>query len=103
MYKRATKHRCLVAQIGNIQEVLLLKIKLIGVSLPEELPEKQLRRILKTSDDSDSSLGRDFAAKREGELEVFCGDVIRMAAEMGTDVPMTQKYYDALKEIASRF
>ena len=35
---------------------------LSGVALPEELPEKQLRRILKTSDDSDSSLGRDFAA-----------------------------------------
>ena len=76
---------------------------LSGVALPEDLPEKQLRRILKTSDDSDSSLGRDFAAKREGELEVFCGDVIRMAAELGTDVPMTQKYYDALKEIVSRF
>lgn len=74
-----------------------------GVNLPEELPEKQLRRILKTSDDSDSSLGRDFAAGRAGELEVFCGDVIRMAAELGVDVPMTQKYYDALKEIASHF
>lgn len=74
-----------------------------GVSLPEELPEKQLRRILKTSDDSDSSLGRDFAAGRSGELEVFCGDVIRMAAELGVEVPVTQKYYDALKEIAARF
>ena len=74
-----------------------------GVALPEDLPEKQLRRILKTSDDSDSSLGRDFAAGRAGELEVFCGDVVRMAAELGVDVPMTQKYYDALKEISARF
>ena len=74
-----------------------------GVALPEELPEKQLRRILKTSDDSDSSLGRDFAAGRAGELEVFCGDVVRMAAELGVDVPMTRKYYDALKELAAQF
>ena len=74
-----------------------------GVALPEELPEKQLRRILKTSDDSDSSLGRDFAAGRPGEMEVFCGDVIRMAETLGVDVPMTRKYYDALKDIASRF
>ena len=74
-----------------------------GVSLPEELPEKQLHRILKTSDDSDSSLGRDFAAGRSGEMEVFCGDVIRMADALGVDVPMTRKYYDALKEISSRF
>lgn len=74
-----------------------------GVDLPEELPEKQLRRILKTSDDSDSSLGRDFAAGREGELEVFCGDVIRMAAQHGVSVPMTRKYYDALKAIAAEF
>ena len=74
-----------------------------GVALPEDLPEKQLRRILKTSDDSDSSLGRDFAAGRPGEMEVFCGDVIRMAETLGVDVPMTRKYYDALKDIASRF
>ena len=74
-----------------------------GVALPEDLPAKQLRRILKTSDDSDSSLGRDFAAGRAGELEVFCGDVVRMAAELGVEVPMTQQYYDALKEIAARF
>jgi len=74
-----------------------------GVALTEDLPEKQLRRILKTSDDSDSSLGRDFAAGRAGELEVFCGDVVRMAAELGVEVPMTQKYYAALKEIAARF
>ena len=74
-----------------------------GVALPEDLPEKQLRRILKTSDDSDSSLGRDFAAGRPGEMEVFCGDVIRMAETLGVDVPMTRTYYDALKDISSRF
>ena len=74
-----------------------------GVALPEALPEKQLHRILKTSDDSDSSLGRDFSAGCVGEMEVFCGDVIRMADALDVDVPMTRKYYDALKEIASRF
>ena len=58
---------------------------------------------MKTTDDSTSSLSRDFAAGRSGELEVFCGDVIRMAEEHGVDVPVTAAYYAALQDIAAGF
>ena len=74
-----------------------------GVPLDGDLVEKQLRRIMKTTDDSTSSLSRDFAAGRSGELEVFCGDVIRMAEEHGVDVPVTAAYYAALQDIAAGF
>ena len=67
------------------------------------LVEKQLRRIMKTTDDSTSSLSRDFAAGRAGELGVFCGDVVRMADEAGVDVPVTKEYYQALLDMAAKF
>jgi 2-dehydropantoate 2-reductase len=75
----------------------------MGVSLPEDLVDKQLHRIVVTSDPSTSSLSRDFAAGRAGELEVFSGDVVRMAAEQGVPVPVMAQYYAALLEIAAGF
>ncbi len=74
-----------------------------GVHLPEDLIEKNMARILRSTDDSASSLSRDFDAGRPGELEVFSGDVVRMAAERGVPVPVTERYYEALKAIAASF
>lgn len=74
-----------------------------GVALPENLVDKQIRHLMNTSDQSDSSLSRDFAIGRAGELEVFCGDVVRMAAEAGVDVPVTREYYQALLDMAAKF
>ena len=74
-----------------------------GVELSDDLVERNLKRIRNTDDHSSSSLSRDFAARRAGELEVFSGDVVRMAAEKHVSVPVTKVYYDALTEIASKF
>lgn len=74
-----------------------------GVPLPEDLVERHLRRIIKTSDESDSSLGRDFAARRSGEMEIFSGDVVRMAEQLGVDAPVSRRYYAALADIAKGF
>ncbi|MBO5564171.1 MAG: 2-dehydropantoate 2-reductase [Lachnospiraceae bacterium] len=72
-----------------------------GVSLSDTLLDKLMKRFNATTDDSDSSLSRDFAEHKIGELEVFCGDVIRMAEKHGIDVPMTREYYRALLDIAA--
>ncbi len=74
-----------------------------GVALPEDLVQRHMVRIEKTTNDSDSSLGRDFAAGRAGEMEVFSGDLIRMARQHQVDVPVTERYYAALRNIAARF
>ena len=74
-----------------------------GVALPENLGDKQMHRVETTADPSTSSLSRDFAIGRAGELEVFCGDVVRMAAEAGVDVPVTKEYYQALLDMAAKF
>ena len=74
-----------------------------GVALPENLVDKQMHRVETTADASTSSLSRDFAVGRAGELEVFCGDVVRMADEAGVDVPVTWEYYQALLDMAAKF
>ena len=74
-----------------------------GVALPENLVDKQMHRVETTADASTSSLSRDFAVGRAGELEVFCGDVVRMADAAGVDVPVTKEYYQALLDMAAKF
>jgi len=74
-----------------------------GVALPDDLIDRNLLRIRKSTDDSASSLSRDFAAGRAGEMEVFSGDVVRMAAGTGVPVPVTERYYKALLELAAAF
>ena len=74
-----------------------------GVALPENLVDKMVRRIEATDDASTSSLSRDFAVGRAGEMEVFCGDVIRLAEEKGIAVPTTQEYYHAMQAIVAGF
>lgn len=74
-----------------------------GVDLAEDLVDRLLRRIRNTDNSASSSLSRDFAAGHEGEMEVFCGDVLRMAGEKNVPVPVTKAYYEGLRKIASSF
>ena len=75
----------------------------LGIPLPSDLLEKHMKRLDNTTDDSTSSLSRDFAEGREGEMEIFCGDVVRMAENLEIDVPITKEYYKALRDIAATF
>lgn len=74
-----------------------------GAALPEDMVEKELHRLEKTADSSESSLSRDFAKKRTGELEVFSGDLVRQAQSLGIDTPMIRRYYEELLALAMEF
>ena len=75
----------------------------LGIPLPDNLIEKHMKRLDNTTDDSTRSLSRDCAEGKAGEMEIFCGDVVRMAEKTGIDVPFTKEYYNALRETASHF
>ena len=75
----------------------------LGIPLPSDLLEKHMKRLDNTTDDSTSSLSRDFADGKAGEMEIFCGDVVRMAENLEIDVPITREYYKALQAIAVSF
>lgn len=74
-----------------------------SVEIPQDIVRRHLFSLMKTSDDSTSSLHRDFMARRRGEIEVFSGDVVRMAREAGVAVPVSQRYYEQLKDISRDF
>lgn len=74
-----------------------------GVELPDDLVEEMMGRLQKTPGSSTSSLSRDFAEGKAGEFEMFSGDLVRMAAAEGVPVPVSERYYEAMKEIAAGF
>lgn len=74
-----------------------------GIAVEPDIVERHVAQLMATTDDSTSSLHRDFANKVVGELEVFSGDVVRMAHEEGLLVPVSERYYEALRSIASTF
>ena len=74
-----------------------------GAAFGENMVEKEMHRLDKTVDRSTSSLSRDFDARRVGEMEVFSGDLVRMAGQKGIAVPTMQRYYEKLLDMAKTF
>lgn len=74
-----------------------------GAALKEDMVAKELHRLDKTTDSSTSSLSRDFDAKRAGEMEVFSGDLVRMAKDYGIGTPVMERYYEKLLAMAAEF
>ena len=74
-----------------------------GVALPDDLLEKHMIRLANTTDDSTSSLSRDFDEGRVGEMDIFCGEVIRLAEQLGVEVPVTRAYQQGLLDRAATF
>ena len=74
-----------------------------GVNLPDDLVAQHMVRLMNCTDDSTSSLSRDFDAGRAGEMDIFTGEVVRMAQACGIDVPMSRAYLQGLKERAATF
>ena len=74
-----------------------------GAAFPEDMIPKEMHRLDKTTDGSTSSLSRDFDVRRAGEMEVFSGDLVRMAARRGIPVPTMQRYYEKLLALAKTF
>ena len=74
-----------------------------GVNLPDDLVAQHMVRLMNCTDDSTSSLSRDFDAGRAGEMDIFTGEVVRMAEESGIDVPVSRDYLQGLQERAATF
>ena len=56
------------------------------------------------ADNATSSLQRDFRIrKKETELETFSGYIVQEAKRLGVDIPLSEKMYEGLKEMAEKF
>ncbi len=79
-----------------LQEALDVGIA-AGNVFPEDFVDKQIDRAYHTAPDATSSLKRDLAAGRMGELDIFSGTIIRMGKELGVPVPVTEEYDRAIR------
>ncbi len=73
-----------------------------GIDFPENFVDKQIERAYHTAPASTSSLKRDLAAGRIGELDVFSGTIIRMGKELGVPVPVTEEYDRAIRTMMNQ-
>lgn len=74
-----------------------------GVNLPDTLVDQHMVRLMNCTDDSTSSLSRDFEAGIVGEMDIFTGEVVRLADRYGVDVPVSRDYLKGLQERAATF
>lgn len=70
-----------------------------GVNLADDLVETIYSRVTgQQNQDVTSSLAHDVMAHRPNELETFGGYLVRQAARLGLDIPLSKKFYEALKQ-----
>lgn len=56
------------------------------------------------ADNATSSLQRDFLHRRkQTELETFSGYIVKEAKRLGVSIPLSEKIYQGLMEIAEKF
>jgi len=65
--------------------------RLKGVTLPADIVARTLGFVSKFPDDAKPSMQRDIEAGRSSEYESLTGAVIRMADELGLDVPVHRR------------
>ena len=68
------------------------------IALPEDIIEKTFERAASFPPTTPTSLQLDInSGKRDNELELFAGTIIKYGAELDTATPFTQKIYKDLK------
>ncbi|WP_276495830.1 ketopantoate reductase family protein [Pontibacter litorisediminis] len=70
-----------------------------GVTLPEDLVNRNLAVVERMQQDVTSSMERDFAQGKETELENLTGYVVREAEKYGVPVPAYEQVYRELKGV----
>jgi 2-dehydropantoate 2-reductase len=73
-----------------------------GVPLAEDLIARSLDLAASLEPSSTTSMQRDVAAGRRFELEAFSGTVVRLAGEVGVDVPIHTAIYALLRPRLAR-
>ena len=82
-----------------VYEALAVAMKK-GVHVSTEDAEGIMYRIREEqADNASSSLKRDVEAGRPAEIETFSGYIVREGQRLGVPVPVSERFYEALKEM----
>jgi 2-dehydropantoate 2-reductase len=68
----------------------------MGVTLPPDSTDRALAFVDALPADATSSMMRDFRDGKRTELDTLCGAVVRMAEQVGVEVPVHAFLYAAL-------
>ncbi len=76
-----------------------------GVALTDEHINEVIHKFRHVhADNATSSLQRDYRiCKKQTELETFSGYIVKEAKRLGVEIPLSEKMYQGLKEIAEKF
>ncbi|WP_343658132.1 2-dehydropantoate 2-reductase [Chryseobacterium sp.] len=82
---------------GIMKEIKLIAVKK-GIDLQYDIMEKTFEKASTFPFDTPTSLQLDInSGKKENELEMFAGAVLKYGSETGIDTPFTQKIYTEIK------
>lgn len=88
--------------IKAMREVLAIA-EAEGIQLGEADLERDLQIIGSLKADGYPSMRQDAIAKRYGEIDMFAGTVMQIAAKHGIEVPVNTYYYRTIKEMEARY
>jgi 2-dehydropantoate 2-reductase len=86
-----------VQMVRALAEETAKVAKALGISQPEDIVERSMKIMWAMKDEGTSSLKRDIQAGVTSEIEMFGGEICRLAATCGVKVPMSCRAYEALK------
>lgn len=86
-----------VQMVRTLAEETAKVAKALGISQPEDIVERSMKIMWVMKDEGTSSLKRDIQAGVTSEVEMFGGEICRLAAACGVKVPVSCKAYEALK------
>jgi len=103
-YKATTgdirKNEIAVRQLRSLLKEACTVARKLKINISDNLEEVHLKHILQIqSESATSSLNRDIIAGRQNELEIFSGQLLKVASSCQVKIPMTEFFYEELKKI----
>jgi 2-dehydropantoate 2-reductase len=87
----------MVEMMHALSEETAKVAKALGIFQPEDIVERSMKIMWAMKDEGTSSLKRDIQAGVTSEIELFGGEICRLAATCGVKVPVSCRAYEALK------
>lgn len=72
--------------------------KALGIYQPEDIVERSMKIMWTMKEEGTSSLKRDIQAGVTSEIEIFSGEICRLATAYNVEVPVSRKAYEELKQ-----
>ncbi|MGN1051747.1 MAG: ketopantoate reductase family protein [Acutalibacteraceae bacterium] len=68
-----------------------------GINLTEKDMEKQEETLMSIPSENKPSTLQDLESKKDTEIELFAGSVVKMGKELGVETPVNELFYHAIK------